>query len=268
MILSMQPWRLIKSPPSDAFTNMATDEAIFHAVSKGSSPPTVRFYSWSPPAISVGYFQDSIHEVNISACSELGIDVVRRLTGGRAVLHDRELTYSVICPEDDPHFPDNILGTYKLISNCLIRGLNSIGLNALLSPLVKKGSGTSSSACFASPSNYELTVNGKKLVGSAQRRGSGVFLQHGSILIECDREKLKEVLPGSEGFEKITSISEHLQVNQENVISSLTEGFEKVLAISFTEGRMTDEEMALSQKYRLDRYSRWEWNYIKPSKMP
>lgn len=264
----MQPWRLIKSPPSDAFTNMAIDEAIFNSVLEGTSPPTLRFYAWSPPAVSVGYFQDTLNEVNIPACNELGIDIVRRLTGGRAVLHDKELTYSVICPEDDPHFPDNISGTYKLISSCLIRGLNSYGLNASLSPLVRKGSRSGNSACFTSASNYELTVNGKKLVGSAQRRGGGVFLQHGSILIEFDREMLEEVLPGSEGLERVTSINEHIRIDLDTLISLLSEGFEKVLLISLKEGKLTEEEVVLSEKYRLDKYSSREWNYRRPSGMP
>lgn len=261
----MQPWRLIKSPPSDAFTNMAVDEAIFEAVSAGSSPPTVRFYTWSPPAVSVGYFQDSLREVDVSACREMGIDIVRRLTGGRAVLHDKELTYSVICPDDDPQFPDNILGTYKIISSSLVKGLNSLGLDASLTPLVKKRGGIGPSACFTSPSHYEITISGNKLVGSAQRRGDGVFLQHGSILMEFDRERLKAVLPGSGELTGITSVREHLAIDSAGVLLSLVAGLENGLGINFSEGKLTEEEMALTDRYRKERYSRWEWNFKRPS---
>lgn len=258
----MLPWRLIKSMPSDAFTNMAVDEAILRTVSAGKSPPTLRFYSWAPPAVSVGYFQKSFTDVDVEACRKLGIDVVRRLTGGRAVLHDKELTYSVICPENDTHFPDSILGTYKIISSCLIRGLSSLGLDASLTPFVKKGGKNAPSACFSSPSYYEITVAGNKLVGSAQRRGEGVFLQHGSILTEFDSERLVTILPGLDRLDRVTSISDYLSVDMTTLISSLVKGFEEELAISLSDGFLSDEEVALCEMYREEKYSQREWNFI------
>jgi len=251
--------------PSDAFTNMAVDEAILRTVSAAKSPPTLRFYSWAPPSISVGYFQNSLTDVNVEVCRKLGIDVVRRLTGGRAVLHDKELTYSVICPENDPHFPDNILGTYKIISSCLIRGLSYLGLDVSLTPFVKKIGKNAPSACFSSPSHYEITVAGKKLIGSAQRRGEGVFLQHGSILMELDRESLKMVLPGLVRLDTVTSISDYLSVDMTSLISSLVKGFEEELGISLSEGFLSDEEVTLSDRYREEKYSQREWNFSRPS---
>jgi len=261
----MQSWRLIISPPSDGFTNMAVDEAIFKAVSAGTSLPTLRFYTWEPPAVSVGYFQNSLGEVDLAVCRKMGIDVVRRLTGGRAVLHDRELTYSIISPDNASNFPDNILGTYKIVSSCLVSGLNSIGLNALLTSSVRKAGRDSPSACFTSPSHYEITIDGKKLVGSAQRRGEGAFLQHGSILMEFDREKLEKVLHKTGGLDSVTSISEHSCIDIAGLVSSLVMGFERGLGVSFSEGGMTDEEVALSKQYRKKRYSRPEWNFRRPS---
>lgn len=261
----MQSWRLIKSPPSDGFTNMAVDEAIFASVAAGKSPPTLRFYTWTPPAVSVGYFQDSFTDIDISACREMGIDVVRRLTGGRAVLHDKELTYSVICPEGDPLFPDNILGTYKVISSCLVRGLNSLGIDASLAPSVKRRVKKSPSACFTSPSHYEITVSGNKLVGSAQRRGDGAFIQHGSILMEFDRDRLEMVLPASGRLDGITSIGEHLNIGLTELVPSLIIGFEELLDITFSEGSLSDEETALCERYVEERYSRYDWNFRRPS---
>ncbi len=244
---------------------MAIDEALFKAVSAGTSLPTLRFYTWEPPAVSVGYFQNSLREVDLSVCREMGIDVVRRLTGGRAVLHDRELTYSIISPDNSFNFPDNILGTYKIISSCLVSGLNSIGLNALLTPSVRKAGRDSPSACFTSPSHYEITIDGKKLVGSAQRRGEGAFLQHGSILMEFNREKLEKVLHKTGGIDSVTSTSEHSKIDIATLTTSLVKGFERGLGVSFSEGGLTDEEVALSQQCRNKRYSRPEWNFRRPS---
>lgn len=261
----MEPWRLIKSPPTDAFTNMAVDEAIFVKVAAGKSPPTLRFYTWTPPAVSVGYFQDSFTDIDITACREMGIDVVRRLTGGRAVLHDKELTYSVICPEGDLLFPDNILGTYKLISSCLVKGLNSLGLDASLAPSAKRRVKKSPSACFTLPSHYEITVSGNKLVGSAQRRGDGAFIQHGSILMEFDRERLEMLLPASGGLDGITSISEHLHIGMAELISSLISSFEELLGVTFSEGALSDEETALCGRCVEEKYSLYDWNFRRPS---
>ena len=244
---------------------MAVDEALFKAGSAGTSLPTLRFYTWEPPAVSVGYFQNSLGEVDLAVCRKMGIDVVRRLTGGRAVLHDRELTYSIISPDNSSNFPDNILGTYKIVSSCLVSGLNSIGLNALLTSSVRKAGRDSPSACFTSPSHYEITIDGKKLVGSAQRRGEGAFLQHGSILLEFDREKLRKVLPITGRLDSVTSISGHSSIDSAGLVSSLVMGFERGLEVSFSEVGMTDEEVALSQHYREERYSRPEWNFKRPS---
>lgn len=245
---------------------MAVDEAILETVAAGKSPPTLRFYTWTPPAVSVGYFQDSFTDIDISACRKMGIDVVRRLTGGRAVLHDKELTYSLTCPEGDPLFPANILDTYKRISSCLVKGLDSLGLDASLVPSVKRRVEKSPSACFVSPSHYEITVSGNKLIGSAQRRGEGAFIQHGSILMEFDREKLEMVLPGSGRIEGVTSISEHLHIAPAELVHSLVNGFEELLGTTFSEGLLSDEETALSKRYVEERYSRYDWNFRKPSK--
>lgn len=253
------------SSPSDGFTNMAVDEAIFRAVSAGSSPSTLRFYSWLPSAVSVGYFQNSTGEIDLAVCREMGIDVVRRLTGGRAVLHDRELTYSITSTDSALNFPENILGTYKIISSCIVNGLNSLGLEASLSSSVRKSDRNSPSACFNSSSHYEITIQGKKLVGSAQKRGNGAFLQHGSIMMEFDREKLNKILPEAGELDCVTSIREHSSIEIADLISALVTGFERGLGVSFSEGGMTNEEKIIIQQCRKDRYSNPDWNFRRPS---
>jgi len=198
--LSTSRWRYLDTGFSNGYENMAIDEAIFLSCQQGKSLPTIRFYGWAPPAISLGYFQKVEEAIDMEACAKRGIDVVRRLSGGRAVLHDQELTYSLICPEGIPPFTNNILETYKIISECLISALNNLHLHVnwvtfrnkhrSFAHLHKK-----SASCFSSPSWYEITIDGKKFCGSAQKRGGGVFLQHGSILLELDAEMLAEVLP-------------------------------------------------------------------------
>jgi len=196
-------WRLIKDGYYTGYMNMAIDEAIMIAHREGLVPPTIRFYQWSPAAVSLGYFQDLQKEIDVDTCKNLGIDIVRRPTGGKAVLHDKELTYSFVIRESHPLVNDSILETYKKISGGMIRGLSYIGVTAELVPLREKLKSDSlpkwekseihhsdfKSICFSIPSQYEVQVEGKKIVGSAQVRKREIVLQHGSLLIELEKDK-------------------------------------------------------------------------------
>ncbi|MFQ5444328.1 MAG: biotin/lipoate A/B protein ligase family protein, partial [Nitrospinales bacterium] len=184
-------WRFIDEGLCDGRYNMATDQALLTACNEGESPPTLRLYGWIKPTLTLGYSQDPDKEVDLERCRALDISVVRRPTGGRSVLHYREITYSIIAPVNHPRFPPDLAGTYRVISLALLRGLKNLGIsNGILvdeKKITRKRSPTRSPACFASTSRCEITVNGKKLIGNAQRRMSRAFLQHGSILIENDR---------------------------------------------------------------------------------
>lgn len=219
-------WRIINSPPADGGTNMAIDEAILEAVREGQSPPTLRLYTWQPACLSIGRFQRAARSVNFDALTALGYDFVRRPTGGRAVLHDDELTYAVIASTDElanvsAGAGASVLATYLTLSRGLAAGLARIGIPVELAPRDagrirrgahregegdheregghdRNGSGNSSgdsngdnnsghsAACFDSPSAYELLAQGRKIVGSAQVRRGSTFLQHGSVLISSD----------------------------------------------------------------------------------
>lgn len=179
-------WRLLFDQPSHAAWNMAADEAMLVALSNGEILPTLRFYGWNPPAVSIGYFQKLNTEIDIAACAEQGIDVVRRLTGGRAVLHEAELTYSLVVREDTPNIPTSVTESYLFFSRAIVAGLQQLGVTAQMQqpePQRRQIRSVSSAACFDAPSHYEITVGGRKLVGSAQVRRDGVLLQHGSILL-------------------------------------------------------------------------------------
>jgi len=191
----MNRWDLIIDGPLDGISNMAIDAALLDEVGESESPKTiVRFYQWRRPTISLGRNQKIESAVDRQFCEKHGIDIVHRPTGGRAVLHDDELTYAVIS-NDDSCFGDTIYANYKRVSEALCDGFQRVGVAATLAPETRKVPtmrNGSDPPCFLSPSRYELTVEGRKIVGSAQRRVKNTFLQHGSMPITCDREALAQ----------------------------------------------------------------------------
>ena len=278
-------WRLIKDNYHTGFMNMAIDEAIMIAHREGLVPPTIRFYQWSPPAVSLGYFQDLKKEIDVDVCRNLGIDIVRRPTGGKAVLHDKELTYSFIIKEDHPLVNNSILETYKKISGGMIRGLSYIGVTAKLVPLREKFKSDSlpkreksethhsdfKSICFSVPSQYEVQVEGKKIVGSAQVRKREIVLQHGSLLIELEKDKLFSVFnfPSVHIRERLktrfnaTSLEEILKrkINFSELSEILPRGFEEEFGVRLAEGKLTEQEEKISKELLENKYSTYEWNY-------
>ena len=152
--MTEQVWRLLRTGKRSGAENMAIDEAILIAGGEGKVPPTIRFYGWEPPTLSIGYFQRAAREVDLERLRERGVGLVRRPTGGRAVLHDKELTYSVIAPENLPGMPSSVIQSYRLISTGLLEGFRRLGLSAemvsLEEPAARNGS-PDSAACFDSP---------------------------------------------------------------------------------------------------------------------
>jgi lipoate-protein ligase A len=234
-------WFFIDSGPDTGAHNMSVDEELLSRAQECYALPVLRFYTWDPPAVSLGRFQKIEEAVDAAACRRRGIDIVRRITGGRAVLHHRELTYSVVARTDHPLFPSSILGTYKIIAQGLMAGFRNIGIDAEMvshggrnAPLVNNNSKNPS--CFSSPSWYEIVVNGKKIAGSAQRRLSAAFLQHGSILIAYDPAIEAEVIPGGGGGSGVTCINQELgcDVPLEKVNEAFHAGFAEALQMEFT----------------------------------
>src|SRR3989338_934619 len=179
-----ETWRILPFETNSAAINMATDEAVLEHVAKKESPPTIRFYQWQPSAVSIGYFQSLVQEVNQSECVLRGIEIVRRSTGGGAVFHDSagEITYSLIAPEN--LFPKGITESYREICGRLAQVLQNIGVNAEFKPI------------------NDILVDGKKISGNAQTRKNGVLLQHGTILFDPDIATMFSVL--NVGKEKIS----------------------------------------------------------------
>jgi len=237
---SSNVWRYIDCGPGRAAENMRIDEDLLAQARMPGALPALRFYAWDPPAVSIGRFQRPDAAVHADACAKRGFDIVRRITGGRAVLHYRELTYSVTAPDRYPLFPPEVIGAYKVIAAGLLAGFQNLGIPAEMvtrsgrhAAMVEKNG--REAACFSSPSWYEIVGAGKKIAGSAQRRVSGAFLQHGSILIDYDPLLEAEVIPGGSGPGRVTSIEQELgrKVSIDEVKQAFRAGFAHALGILF-----------------------------------
>lgn len=272
-------WRIINSGIADAASNMAIDEAILLAHSAGQVPPTLRFYGWQPAAVSLGYFQRAMSEIDLDRCKERNIDVVRRLTGGRAVLHEAELTYSIVVREDDPLIPKTITASYRFFSNGLLAGLEGLGIQAQMTvPIAAYGQRKkqpASAACFDAPSHYEVTVEGRKLVGSAQVRKNGVILQHGSVLLRFSADQFVDLLRPSSAEKReqtvqmlgsrATSIEDVLKrpVTWQEVYRPMPEAFESALGIELVASELTEEEQLVSRELAVIKYSQDSWTRMR-----
>lgn len=243
---------------------MAVDEAIFMSVIDGDGSPTLRFYDWRPSCISLGYFQKS-SVVNIGNCKKLAIDVVRRPTGGRAVLHEDEITYSIVLPIPLGR-EGNIPATFRMINQGIISGLSRVGIRSSFHKGTPKAH--RSPLCFSSPSKYEVLAGGKKIIGSAQVRRKGILLQQGSLPLNVNREKIISAmnltsLGETKCFSKSSGLNEFLgsSVSREVLISMILEGFRESLAMKFVVGSLTDNEMETAKFLQSGKYTCDSWTF-------
>lgn len=268
-------WRFLDSGVNNAYYNMSVDEAVMESHRAGLVPPTIRFYQWSPPGLTLGYFQRIEEVVDENACEENDIDIVRRLTGGRAILHDDELTYSLIIDEKYDYLPKSILESYKIISGGIVSAIQSLGLEVKLKAVEKnkKTPKGFSSACFDAPSWYEVVFGDKKLVGSAQTRKKGIILQHGSIPFSIDVDTLYQVLKTSSDRVKVkmkklflnqaTALDWETSFNlgYEELKSALIKAWQNRFDIELKPGKLISREKELIDKLIKDKYRSRSWNY-------
>jgi len=235
----MDKWRLIVDADLPGVENMARDEVLVMSAESGEAVlPVLRLYGWSEPTISIGYAQDA------GLFGAVGLPVVRRITGGRAVLHGDEVTYSVAAPSSHPLFAGGITGTYSVISGCIVAALEDIGIAASLARPAGRGRGGGrSEACFHAPSRSEVLVDGGKLVGSSQRRFKRAFLQHGSILHAIDGAAHEKVF-GPGVVERMACVSSFSPVGREGLRAALVKSFSAVLGVYFVEAGFTADERA------------------------
>ncbi|WP_163539320.1 biotin/lipoate A/B protein ligase family protein [Gracilibacillus sp. YIM 98692] len=267
-----ETWYFLDSKEQTPAYNMAVDECLLNWHSNGTIPPVLRFYQWKPAGLSVGYFQKTKNKIDIEAVSNRGIEIVRRLTGGRAVLHDQELTYSVIVSENHPMMPRSVKEAYLVISKGLLEGFRFLDINAEFAVPEGKLETSQSAVCFEEPSWYELIVDGKKAAGSSQTRKKGVILQHGSIPITVDNETLYDlfVYPNEKVKARARSAFKDKAVSIEEVRSKPTsieetksafkKGFQKGLGIELKELTFTQEQEQEIEKLMQEKYQSDAWN--------
>lgn len=286
----VEEWRLIVDAGLPGPLNMGVDEALLESVVAGG-PPVLRFYTWELATLSLGTNQ-ATGEISRGECEGRGFDLVRRLTGGRAVLHQYELTYAVISAENNPRVSGGVVESYRKISTALVEGLGRLGAQVSLAapdrqllrsvaPGSRRGvlnednkaveRNDTGAVCFDAATAYELTAGGKKLVGSAQARRGGALLQHGSILLDIDfdawaavfayasdagRERARRKLP-----QRMTSLREELSrpIEPGEVVAAMLPAFEQALCISLHPGTLSAGEGATAQRLEAEKYGSEAW---------
>lgn len=243
-------WRSVGFEYHDAAMNMALDEAVSNGIRNLTSPPTIRFYGWRPSAVSIGRFQSLHDEVDLKRCEELGVDVVRRRTGGGAVFHDDEgeITYSFIAPEQA--MPKDINAAYQEICGYIVSALASLGVRSQFAPV------------------NDILVDGKKISGSAQLRRESVFLQHGTLLLDANLENMFGVLKISDAKnagrdlasakERVTSLKAHSDATRQDILCALEKAF--LVGRDCKQGAWSEMELQEADKLASLRYRAKEWN--------
>jgi lipoate-protein ligase A len=257
-------WRLLRSGVAGGATNMAVDEAILRAVAAELVPPTLRFYAWEPACLSLGRAQP-LADVDLQALQAAGFDLVRRPTGGRAILHADELTYSVVAPQEEPRVAGGIVESYRRLSAGLVCGLERLGVTDLVADERVEDRRLEGPVCFEVPADYEITVGGRKLAGSAQMRAQRVVLQHGALPLHGDIARICPLLAAHPDPARVraraTTTEEALgrPVTWDEAAEAVAAGFVEALNLHLEPGGLTDEERAWADELRAGKYATDEW---------
>ncbi|MCL4268895.1 MAG: lipoate--protein ligase family protein [Anaerolineales bacterium] len=267
----MTIWRLLHTPPSTGAWNMAADEAILEHIYRGEAKPTLRLYSWNPPCLSLGHAQ-SFKDVDVERLHAQGWEVVRRVTGGRAILHTDELTYSVTGPAEDPILAGGVLESYNRLAQALLYAVRELSVPVEMKE--HEGGHTQQNlnpVCFEVPSTYEITVNGKKLIGSAQARKKEGVLQHGSLPLSGDLTRICDALVFADEsarqhakdrlLARATTVQSVLnaEVPWSRAADAFVRGFETELGIQFERGEMSASELKRTEELVSEKYAHPSW---------
>lgn len=274
----MNEWRMIDDGPGEAAWNMAVDEAIAESCRRELGPPTIRFYTWTRPALTIGYFQKAERDLDQGICQREGIPIVRRITGGRAVLHGDDLTYCVASGADAVELPNTIRGSFLEISRGFIEGLRSLGIetDSVRAPVRETDR---SPLCFMSTSWYEITCKGRKIIGSAQRRWKDGMLQQGSLLLDFspeayykffrfpDETRREQII--QESRNRVIGLNDLIPtlVTPKTIVMQIATGFEKALGIRLKPAGLTPFEYERAIQLAQTKYTAVSWNGLRHSKI-
>jgi lipoyl(octanoyl) transferase len=268
----MEVWRLLRTNPAHGAWNMAVDEAVMEAVAARASTPTLRLFAWNPPCLSLGYAQP-ITDVDLTALADHAWDLVRRPTGGRAILHTDELTYSICARQDHPLMEGGVLESYRRISLALLAALDKLNLQASAEKTYQSSGGSPNPAavCFEVPSNYEITVNGLKLIGSAQSRRMEAVLQHGTLPLCGDITRITQVLKYDTPQSRQTASQRLLEhaattemltgrvISWDEAASAFQAAFEEILGFSFEPAVLSAQEEERAAQLVQTKYANPNW---------
>lgn len=258
----MKSWYILfETQPGRGSWNMAVDEYLFHLTQR-SQVTFLRFYAWSKPTASLGAGQDLEKALNLDECHRRGVEVVRRMTGGKMVLHHREVTYAV-ASSDTETFTGTLEGSYRIISEALVRGLELMGLKARLAKTTSASYARSHLPCFAYPARNEVEINGKKIIGSAQKRTGGSFIQHGSIPLVREIDLLAAISRGLDEsrLERITSLSDELgrRISWEEAARYFLDGFQDYVGFRPEILQLKPEDIAIISRIETRKYADPQW---------
>ena len=263
-------WRLLITPPARGAWNMAVDEAILETAGRGESLPTLRLYAWKPACLSLGYAQ-SYKDVDIERLKANGWEVVRRATGGRAILHTDELTYSVTAPPEEPRVLGSVLESYSRLAGALIAAVRALGLPVEVEKHAAPASAAKGPVCFEVLSAYEIVVGGKKLVGSAQARKKEGVLQHGTFPLNGDLTRITQALVFPDEQARAAAAQKLLSrattaesvtgrvIVWETAAQAFVDAFEQELGLKFERGEMTQAEKARAEELVQKKYDHPGW---------
>ena len=265
-------WRLLITKPANGAWNMAVDEAILECISQGLSQPTLRLYAWDPPCLSLGYAQP-YSDIDLARVTDLGWDIVRRPTGGRAIVHADELTYSVIASQTEPRVKGGVLESYQRLSDALLEALRLLEIPARADKEYElpTGSDPKGAICFEIPSKYEITLGQKKLIGSAQARRKQVVLQHGSLPLSGDLTRIVHVLHYDNDvqrqeaarrlLERATTVQAYLRkvISWETASQAVKKGFENTLNLSFDASPLSPIELQRVEALLRNKHANPDW---------
>jgi len=261
----MKEWDLIiDRKPGEGYWNMAVDEFLFELVRKSPAMTILRFYSWKKPTVSIGYSQAVENTVDIPFCRDNGITIVRRLTGGKLVLHHQEVTYS-LASSDAAMFPSTVTGSYRRISEGMMIGLKRMGLDPVLADTTPQDYRRGQFPCFSQPARDEVMVDGRKIIGSAQKRVGSCFLQHGSIPLKNSEKLLASVSSLKEGCEKLrmTSLSRATgkKVEFDGAVKMFIEGISEYFKVRWKMRILSEAERRSIGILQHRRYDHPEWTF-------